>query len=453
MIIGDSHTIKMSSTSTPLMVSELTSRIKNQLESSFRTLQVQGEISNLKLHSSGHLYFDLKDKQAKISAVLFKNSRWPHMRLPKEGDSVLVTASLSVYAPQGKYQLIVKNLELAGIGELLAKLEELKQKLREKGYFENKKPLPAFPKKIGVVTSPTGAVIRDIIHVLSRRLKGFNLILNPVRVQGEGAAEEIAKAIAEFNQYEMVDVIIVGRGGGSLEDLWPFNEEIVAKAIFDSQIPIISAVGHETDVTLADLVADKRAPTPSAAAEIVSGETEKFLKELTKIQCLMQKSLLQKFRFYSSQLDAFKRHPLFATPYNLLAMPLQRLDEFKLMLDRVMREKFLQKKMVLVQKAHYMSEYNPLRRLKILQEKVNGYRRHFDDKMQTTLVLTQKHLTQVKENLESLNPKKVLKRGYSILFAQKENSVIVSTHQLAPGDRVRALLSDGERELTVHDEV
>lgn len=435
------------------MVSQLTYAIKNQLESRYSSVTVQGEVSNAKLHSSGHLYFDLKDGQAKISAVLFKNSMWPHMKLPKEGDSVVVQASLSVYPPHGKYQLIVKKLELAGIGALLAELEKRKARLKAKGYFDQKRELPAFPKTIGVVTSPTGAVIRDIIHVLSRRLKGFHLILNPARVQGEGAAEEIAAAINEFNEKKLVDVIIVGRGGGSLEDLWPFNEEVVAEALFKSKIPTVSAVGHETDVTLADFVADKRAPTPSAAAEIISGETEKHLADLASLRNQLHKSMTQRLHFARSKLEGYARHPLFASPYNILAMPLQRLDELKTTLQQLMKQRLLQRRMVLTQKARIVTQKSPEKQLALMVQKRRTVKGELDQAMRTTLLLAKQKYTQISQQLAALDPKRVLKRGYSILLAQKDDSVIVSTHQLSKGTAVRALLADGERGLIVDDDI
>ncbi|MCH9610835.1 MAG: Exodeoxyribonuclease 7 large subunit [Chlamydiales bacterium] len=443
----------MSSKSTPIAVSELTFAIKNQLESRYREVLIQGEISNFKKQASGHLYFDLKDSQAKISCAFFKNSIWPGMKLPKEGDSVIIKGSLSVYPPHGKYQIIVRKMELAGIGELLAKLQELKEKLRTAGYFEKKRELPAFPKTIGVITSPTGAVIQDIINVLSRRLKKFHLLLHPVRVQGDGAAKEIADAIATFNRHKLADVLIVGRGGGSLEDLWPFNEEVVAKAIFESEIPVVSAVGHETDVTIADFVADVRAPTPSAAAELVSKESERHLQQLGQLRQLLERTMEQKMQFWRTKLEGAKRHPLFVSPYNLLAMPLQRYDELKNSLDQLIGRALLEKKMVLSAKGRKMAELSPLRQLGATKQRLQAASQRMDQKMQTSLLLRKEKLKKVESQLHALDPRKVLKRGYSILLAQKENSVIVSACQLKRNDRLRAILSDGERELVVDDEI
>lgn len=394
--------------STPLGIQELTFRIKHQLESQFTHLQVMGEISNQKLHSSGHLYFDLKEGQAKISAVMFKKQYDLLQRPPKEGDKIVATASINVYPPQGKYQLIVTTLEYQGVGELLLKFEELKNRLKAKGWFaeERKKNLPLLPKTIGVITSPTGAVIRDIIHVLTRRHSGFHLILNPVRVQGEGAAQEIATAIAEMNHYQLADVIIVGRGGGSLEDLWPFNEEVTAEAIFNSRIPIISAVGHETDFTLADFVADVRAPTPSAAAEIVTAEKSEKLTLLVKSKKQIEGALRQLIKRQRERLITLQRHPVLLNPLALLSGPLQKLDELQGQI-----------------------EYASQRKISLFKER---------------LLFREKQLS-------SLNPKNVLKRGYSILFAENEKSVVLSSKQLYPKQKITALFSEGRATMQVMD--
>ncbi len=218
-----------------LSVSELTSTIKRILEPNFSSICVRGEISNFKLQSSGHLYFTLKDDGSQISAALFRGNAARLSRMPKEGDQVIASGQISLYAPRGQYQIVVRDIQFLGVGELLLKLHELKNTLEKRGWFstEYKKALPKFPRRIGVVTSPTGAVIQDILHVLKRRFSGFQVILNPVKVQGEGAAEEIAQAIQDINHHDLADLLIIGRGGGSIEDLWAFNEEIVAKAIFE----------------------------------------------------------------------------------------------------------------------------------------------------------------------------------------------------------------------------
>jgi len=251
-------------------VSELTREIKQVLETGFPCLWVEGEISNFKRHSSGHLYFTLKDENSQIRCAMWRYRANDLIFRPEDGMKVLVQGNLQVYEPGGYYQIIVQQVQPAGVGELQLAFEQLKKKLYAEGLFDeaHKKPIPIFPERIGVITSPTGAAIRDIISVITRRFPIAQIILAPVRVQGPGAKEEIVQAIQDFNEFGEVDVLIVGRGGGSLEDLWAFNEEVVARAIFTSKIPIISAVGHEIDFSISDFVADRRAPTPSAAAEM-----------------------------------------------------------------------------------------------------------------------------------------------------------------------------------------
>lgn len=390
---------------------------------------IQGEISNAKLHTSGHFYFDLKDAHAKISAVMFRAQYSQLTHPPKEGDQVVVKGNLSVYPPQGRYQLLVRSLEYRGVGELLLQLSQLKEKLKERGWFssEKKKKLPKFPRTIGVVTSPTGAVIRDIVQVLTRRCGNFHLILNPVRVQGEGASNEIALAIEQFNRHKLADVLIIGRGGGSLEDLWAFNEEIVAKAIFESEIPTISAVGHESDVTIADFVADVRAPTPSAAAEIVTAERVQQIQHLKKAGEYASQALWHLVKQYRIQLRSYERSPFFSTSYALLSEPMQRLDEMKTALDYAIRQEILKWNYLLSGKQKEMYALDPTQ----------------------LLLLKKQKLSEITKRLEALNPKNVLKRGYALLFSLNEGSVIVSAQELKGQEKVRALLADGEVTLKV----
>lgn len=444
----------MSTTSTVITVTQLTAAIKNQLESRFLNITVQGEMSNCKLHSSGHLYFDLKDAGAKIPAVLFRAKENKLSRLPKEGDHVIVAGALSVYPPHGKYQIIARSIEYQGVGELLMRLEVLKKKLSERGWFnaELKKTLPKFPRRIGVVTSPTGAVIRDIIHVLSRRYAGFQLILNPVRVQGSEAAYEIADAIEQMNQYNLCDVMIVGRGGGSLEDLWPFNEEIVAKAIFESRIPIVSAVGHETDVTIADFVADVRAPTPSAAAEIVSAEKQHHLEFLEKMRVHISSALLHRLKHCRARLEGYARHPLFSTSYALLGGPLQRLDELKTRLDSLMRQEVLRRRYLLEGRKKETRALKPTNQVALCRNRLSSQIKQLDLSIKNKIVTNKQKLKEIIQQLTALDPKNVLKRGYSILFALNNGSVIVSARDLTPGERLEALFSDGRTILRVDDE-
>jgi exodeoxyribonuclease VII large subunit len=389
-------------------VSELTFAIKSLLEPNFRSISVQGEISNFKLQSSGHLYFSLKDSGSQISAALFRGNAADLPRMPKDGDQVIAKGEISLYAPRGQYQIIIRELQFLGVGELLLKLHQLKEQLEKRGWFDpaRKKALPKLPRRIGVVTSPTGAVIQDILNILTRRFAGFQVILNPVKVQGEGAAQEIAQAIADFNKYGLADVLIVGRGGGSIEDLWAFNEEVVAKAIFESKIPIISAVGHETDFTIADWVADVRAPTPSAAAEIAIAEKEGLLRFLAQAEQHCKQRVLQTIHQYRQRLSALQKHPLLSSPYGILAPSIQRLDDYTRQLERL----------------------NPTAKIREGRDKLQRLAQH----------------------LHSLHPQNVLKKGYAILFTEKEDSVILSPSQVQPGQRFIAQLADGKIGATVN---
>lgn len=390
-------------------VSELTSEIKRILEPNFRGISVKGEISNFKLQSSGHLYFSLKDTDSQISAALFKGNAAQLAKMPKEGDQVIATGEISLYAPRGQYQIIVRELQFLGMGDLLLTLHRKKEELAKRGWFnaEHKKKLPKLPKRIGVVTSPTGAVIQDIIQVLSRRFSGVSLLLNPVKVQGEGSAAEIAKAIDDLNRYQLADVIIVGRGGGTIEDLWAFNEEVVAKAIFESTIPIISAVGHETDFTIADWVADVRAPTPSAAAEIAIAERASLLQFLEGAKSSLRQRVEQQITSHKRHLSALQKHPLLASPYGVLAPLIQRLDDFSRRLELS----------------------NPKGKIKDCQDRLERLTRH----------------------LQSLHPQNVLKKGYSILLSEKDGSIILSAKDLSPNQKVSLLLPDGKAKAQIQE--
>lgn len=475
-----------------LTVSQLTNAIKLQLEATFPSVWLQGEISNCKLQSSGHLYFSLKDPQAQISAIMFRADASTMQLPPKDGDRVIVRGEINVYPPSGKYQIIVRELRQVGLGELLLRLEELKRKLHAKGWFksDHKKPLPKFPRRIGVVTSPTGAAIQDILNILTRRFAGFHLILNPVRVQGEGAAQEIAKAIAQFNQYDLVDVMIVGRGGGSIEDLWAFNEEIVAEAIFNSRIPIISAVGHETDHCIADYVADVRAPTPSAAAEIVIAEKTHQLTHLSQVQRRMQQTMQHLIRQRREQLNGLRKQPIFVSPYTLLGGWMQQLDALKQDIELAMKQQMKHKRLVLEARQRHMQALQPSAQITHMRQKLlhwhkalynsftvrlhngrkqmaqkrdrleqswkakhSGYLRLFnaaakrkllDQSCRRLLTLRKERLAQVSNALHSVDPKNLLTKGYSILFAEKDHSVITSIGAITEKQEIRALLADGE---------
>ncbi len=382
-----------------LSVTQITNAIKFELESLFPTICVEGEISNFKAHSSGHLYFSLKDAHSQIAAIAYRADAAHFPQIPKDGQKVVVKGSINVYPAGGRYQITVKELRLAGVGELLLKLHELKLKLHKLGWFDkiHKKPLPPFPKVIGVVTSPTGAAIQDILNILTRRASGFHLILNPVRVQGEGAADEIAQAIKQFNDHQLADVLIVGRGGGSVEDLWAFNEEIVAEAIFNSKIPIICAVGHETDHCIAEYVADVRAPTPSAAAEIVLGEKEHQLQRLIEIRQRSDHLLKSKLHHQRQLFQRILRQPHLTNPYIILGPWMQRLDDLRQRLESLKP----------ISRIHFHREH--LRQLTV----------QLQTRWEKIFHLSRDRLFSLERTLSAVNPKNLLSQGYSILFEEK----------------------------------
>jgi exodeoxyribonuclease VII large subunit len=427
-------------------VTEITYAIKNQLENAFYSVRLQGEISNYKEQSSGHLYFTLKDANAQISCVCFKSQAQKLKNPLKIGDHILITGDISVYAPRGNYQIIVKSLEVQGLGDLLLQLEALKKELKDKGYFdlERKKKLPKFPKRIGVITSPTGAVIQDIIQILNRRFPNLPILLYPVKVQGDGAKEEIAQAILDFNTHDLADVLIVGRGGGSIEDLWAFNERIVADAIFQSHIPIISAVGHETDTSISDLVADMRAPTPSAAAELVIQDKLFWNKQ---IQTLHQKMFLkceQKLRLYSSQIQWMKKQPALASPYYFTGVLMQKLDEKKEKLPHIFNNYFLKKKDDLLLKKKQLQSFNPLSRMQEIKLSIQKTNKALNSLILNQLKNYQDKIKSIESHFRGIDPKNLLKKGYSILFSQKDNSIILSCKQIQKNDQIVALLGDGK---------
>ncbi len=431
-------------------VSELTASLKNLLEDSFRDVTLQGEISNFKIHTSGHCYFSLKDTTAQIQAVMFRSKAAGLKIIPKEGDSVIVKGQISVYEQRGQYQIIVSEMKPLGLGALLAKLEELKKFYASKGYFDksHKKSLPPFPKRVGVITSQTGAVIHDIIQILKRRAGSFSLILNPVKVQGEGAALEIAAAIDQMNTYLLCDVMIIGRGGGSIEDLWAFNEAPVIEAIYRSQIPIISAVGHETDFTLSDMVADLRAPTPSAAAEIIIKERSSLLQELNNISSQLDSHVIQLIHFLKRILSHTIKHPFIQSQESLLGKYFQRVDEIAFKLTKDITKKLYLSKLDLSKKTALLEELKPQVRLQKQQKELLQLTLIIDQKMLLKLSQRQQLLEKYRSSFIAMNPKSILKRGYCLLFAN--NQLILSSIGHTSGEPIKAELADGTLHLHVH---
>src|SRR5881296_296034 len=310
-------------------VSELTGKIRDLLAKNFTDISVQGEISNCRAAQSGHIYFTLKDDRAQVKCVYFKQQQRGIKFRPEDGLQITVRGSISVYEQRGEYQIYVEKIDLVGRGALQLAFEQLKKRLEAEGLFDaaRKKPLPLLPSRIGLITSPKGAAVRDVVRILRRRFQNVHLILYPVRVQGEGAAEEIVKALKFFNQKKLVDVLILARGGGSMEDLWAFNEEPVARAIAASEISIISGVGHETDFTIADFVADVRASTPSAAAEIVVQTRREFDKHVKSLQDALGEQMRYRILVLSRRVHELSARRGFRRPLDLLRQHRQRADE------------------------------------------------------------------------------------------------------------------------------
>lgn len=388
-----------------LDVSEANSYIKRILinDPILYNLRIKGEVSNLKLHSSGNVYLSLKDQNSKINCVVFKSDYDRSLNL-ENGTKIIASGYISVYGRDGSYQLYIKNIEVSGIGNLYIEFNKLKEKLQKEGLFDYKykKPIPKIPTSIGVVTSPTGAVIRDIINVTTRRYPKVHIKLYPVKVQGQGSKEQICEGINFFNKKHPVDTIIVGRGGGSIEDLWSFNEEEVARCIFESKIPIISAVGHETDFTICDFVADMRAPTPSAAAEIATPDIRDLYFKLDNIRDRMNKSLNNAVEYDEQKLKyTFTRMNTILNDY-IINNKIYEMDK-------------------IIEKINLSMEN------KINKEDMN--------------------LKNLGSLLHNLSPLKTLDRGYSII--NKENVVVNSISNVSEKDKIEVILSDGSLDCTV----
>jgi len=426
-------------------VSELSTEIKNLLEKKFPDVWVTGEVSNFRGATSGHLYFTLKDASAQIRAVCFRNQARYLKFKPQDGISVIARGHLSVYEARGEYQLYVDYLEPAGVGALQLAFEQLKQKLAAEGLFDpaRKKPLPVLPRAIGVVTSPTGAVIRDILRVLKRRFRNMNVTIFPVKVQGEGAAEEIAAGIEYFNKHPLADVLIVARGGGSLEDLWAFNEEAVARAIATSNIPVISAVGHETDFTIGDFVADLRAPTPSAAAELVVHRKQDFIDELRERVRRMGQVMRLRLSEAREQFTALRMHHVFQTMRARLGERAQRVDECIVELNRLIREKLTDSREALLHAAGGIVRYDFRRLLKMKRAELDERGIRLQSEFARLLVERRNRLALFDSLLKERSPLTILHRGYSIT-RDAQGHIVRDAAQVALGDDLSIRLARGE---------
>ena len=429
-------------------VGELSRAIREKLETAFPEVWVEGEISNCRPAPSGHLYFTLKDEAAQLRCICFKQqARYMRFR-PEDGMQVLARGRLGVYEARGEYQLLVEHLEPLGAGALQLAFEQLKKKLAAEGLFDadRKKPLPKLPRRIGIITSPRGAVIQDMIRILERRHKNLHLLLYPVRVQGEGAAEEMVEGLQCFNteppQGVAVDVIILARGGGSLEDLWAFNEEKLARAIAASRTPVISAVGHETDFTIADFVADLRAPTPSAAAEMVIESQEQLLGHIASLEA----DLVQVMRYHLLQ----RRHELAEMigrrGFQMLRMTLmeaeQQLDELSLRLSEAVREKLRELQHRWEAQKAYLKHFDLRGRQERAAMRVGRFRETLVQQARLLLARKRSRMEALAAALGQLSPRKILERGYAIAL-DATGKVITDAAQVAAGDDLTLRLARG----------
>jgi exodeoxyribonuclease VII large subunit len=429
----------------PYTVSGLNREIKNLLETEFFSAWVEGEVSNLRTPFSGHSYFTLKDAASQLKAVLFKGQKALVPFDLEDGQQVMARGRVTVYEPRGDYQLIVDYVEPKGYGALQKAFEQLKEKLSKEGLFDEqfKKPIPFLPEKIGIVTSSTGAAIRDILQILERRFPGFQALIAPVKVQGEGAAAEIAEAIRDLNAHGEADVLIVGRGGGSLEDLWAFNEEVVARAIFESRIPVVSAVGHEIDFTIADFTADLRAPTPSAAAELVVPNKEDLAQTISSHGDDLIRAMRHIVETYRESLENFKGNRIFREPKKLFYEPRQRLDYLALELERntlqlveVQRNRF-------TNLSRSLELLSPSQRLRTLRDRIADLYRALQEKINRIVRDKQGLLEMETKRLDALSPLAVISRGFSLCRAP-DKTIIREISQVKIGDPVNLLLHKGE---------
>ncbi len=438
-----------------LTVGELTRAIRGALETRFGGVWVQGEISNYRLHASGHQYFTLKDQRAQIACVIFRSSQMsPPRQALTDGAQVQVYGTLSVFEARGQYQLNVQIVQARGLGVLQAKFEALKRKLEAEGFFamERKRALPRFPRRIGIVTSSSGAAIRDILNVLQRRAPWIEVIINPVRVQGSGAASEIAVAIGELAtpspHWAPVDLIVVARGGGSIEDLWEFNEEIVARAIVASALPIVSAVGHEIDFTICDFVADLRAPTPSAAAEMIVPDVLDLRRRIEELSACLRKCLQRFLDQQRTRLRFLSERTLARELFKRMRDAQQQLDLNHDSLGRYVRQRIDQGRRSLLHLTRALQDRSPGRELALRRSQFTDLTRRLAGWPLRQFDQARQRFARVDNILRVLGPAATLHRGYSITQDQSGN-LIRSITSVGPGMKIRTRVSDGEFESKV----
>ncbi|KEO82550.1 exodeoxyribonuclease VII large subunit [Tumebacillus flagellatus] len=428
-------------------VSQLTMKIKNMFENnpSLQDCWVRGEISNFTHHSKGHMYFTLKDPNSRIKAIMFAGNNRYLKFIPKEGMKVIVHGYVSVFERDGAYQLYVDDMQPEGLGSLFLALQQLKDKLQREGLFDavHKKPLPAFPRVVGVITSPTGAAVRDIITTIRRRFPAADVLLHPVIVQGPAAPASVAEAIQAMNELGEADVLIVGRGGGSFEELWAFNEEIVVRAIHASTIPIISAVGHETDTTLADFAADVRAATPTAAAELAVPHIAELRRHVDLLQSALQKNLLDSVKEGRKRLDRLENSTVFTRPTHRLNQWRQVVDNLEDRLQLALTRLASQQNRRLSQLEARLAQVSPVERARRMEQQLVYAVERLTRAAASAVTREENRFERLLDKLDAYSPLNVMRRGYSLTYTSGKQNLIRTVRDVNPGDQVLVRVRDG----------
>jgi exodeoxyribonuclease VII large subunit len=438
-----------------LTVSELTASLRDVLETTFAEVWVEGELSNAKVWTTGHLYFTLKDGNSQIKGVMFRSALRYLRFKPEDGLHVVVRGRVSVYDPKGEYQIVGEHMEPHGYGPLQLAFEQLKKKLAAEGLFEQsrKRPLPSLPRRIGIVTSIDGAALRDIVRVLRRRYPNAHLVIAPSRVQGEDASGEIVRALRQLQRIHGVDVIIVGRGGGSLEDLWAFNEERVARAIVASRVPIISAVGHETDFTIADFVADLRAPTPSAAAELVVRRKDEFCGHIDRLGDRLDGAIRGRLGRLESRLNALIARPGFAGQRGRLALRGRHVAELASALRHALTTSLSRRARRQEQLQRALHQFDPRHRLATVRTRLVTREGQLGTALTRRIHAADSRFKSLAARLDGLSPLAVLARGYAVCWDETRTRILRDAAGVIPGDRVVVTLEKGELRCAVDKSV
>ncbi len=427
-------------------VSELNRETKNLLSDHFASIQVEGEISNLSRPSSGHIYFSLKDKKAQIRCAMFKSQQQRLKFKPENGKKIIISAQVSLYEARGDYQLIVDKMQEAGEGDLQIAFDLLKNKLKNEGLFDSslKQEIPGIPSQIGVITSPSGAAIHDILSVLKRRFPAIPVIIYPTSVQGDLAKSEIAATLEEANQQKQVDVLILARGGGSIEDLWAFNEECVARAIAKSKIPIISGVGHDVDFTIADFVADLRAPTPSVAAENAVPSQITWISKFESIENNLKKNIQRQLSLYQQSTNWLSKRLQQQHPGEKLQRHAQAIDLAEARMIRAIQNKIKHNNQLVKNQVSIFQQYKPDTKIDRYKEQLHFLSSRLNNSIQYQLEKLQKKHLSLNQTLHAMSPLATLGRGYAIVSDPKSSTIISSTQKLSINDKIKTRLADGD---------